>query len=156
MKILLAIDGSETSNAAVAEVAHRPWPAGTTIKLFSVMELPFVPTPETWALPDSYYAQLEASAKEQTEAALHAALLQLRTGVTPTEVITERRTGVAKNEIVEEAERWGADLIVLGSHGYKGWQRFLLGSVSHAVAAHAPCSVEIVRHPDAKAAVAKV
>jgi nucleotide-binding universal stress UspA family protein len=36
-------------------------------------------------------------------------------------------------------------LIILGSHGYSGLQRFLLGSVSHAVAAHAHCSVEIVR-----------
>jgi nucleotide-binding universal stress UspA family protein len=47
--------------------------------------------------------------------------------------------------ILDEAERWDADLIVLGSHGYNGWQRFLLGSVSHAVATHAHCSVEIVR-----------
>jgi nucleotide-binding universal stress UspA family protein len=47
--------------------------------------------------------------------------------------------------ILDEAEKWDADLIVLGSHGYSGWQRFLLGSVSHAVATHALCSVEIVR-----------
>jgi nucleotide-binding universal stress UspA family protein len=47
--------------------------------------------------------------------------------------------------ILDQAESWGADLIVLGSHGYSGWRRFLLGSVSHAVATHAHCSVEIVR-----------
>jgi nucleotide-binding universal stress UspA family protein len=47
--------------------------------------------------------------------------------------------------IVEEAEKWGADLIVLGSHGYGPMSRFLLGSVAHAVALHAPYSVEIVR-----------
>jgi nucleotide-binding universal stress UspA family protein len=38
-----------------------------------------------------------------------------------------------------------ADLIVVGSHGYRGFKRFLLGSVSQAVASHAKCSVEIVR-----------
>jgi hypothetical protein len=46
---------------------------------------------------------------------------------------------------LDEAESWDADLIVLVSHGYKGWQRFLLGSVSHAIATHAHCSVKIVR-----------
>lgn len=45
---------------------------------------------------------------------------------------------------------WNADLIMLGSHGKRGLDRFLLGSVSEAVSRHAPCSVEIVR-PMAKA-----
>ncbi len=53
--------------------------------------------------------------------------------------------GDAKTKIVDNATKWGADLIMLGSHGWKGLNRFLLGSVSEAVARHAPCSVEIVR-----------
>src|SRR6266545_3730387 len=61
------------------------------------------------------------------------------------EIITKIISGSAREVILDEAERWDADLIVLGSHGYNGWQRFLLGSVSHAVATHAHCSVEIVR-----------
>ena len=55
--------------------------------------------------------------------------------------------GSPKRIIVEEAETWGADLVVVGSHGYRSWERMLLGSVSQAVAAHAECSVEIVRCP---------
>jgi nucleotide-binding universal stress UspA family protein len=58
---------------------------------------------------------------------------------------TAVRDGSPKNEIIEEAEQWGADLIVVGCHGYGNLKRFLLGSVSQAVAVHAPCSVEIVR-----------
>ena len=50
-----------------------------------------------------------------------------------------------RDAIVEEAERWGADLIVVGSHGYRGPERALLGSVSQAVATQAKCSVEIAR-----------
>jgi nucleotide-binding universal stress UspA family protein len=46
---------------------------------------------------------------------------------------------------VEEAERWGADLIVLGSHGHGATMRMRLGSVSHRVVLHAPCSVEVIR-----------
>jgi nucleotide-binding universal stress UspA family protein len=49
--------------------------------------------------------------------------------------------------IVDHAARWNADLIVLGSHGFKGLDRLLIGSVSEAVLRHAPCSVEIVRIP---------
>jgi nucleotide-binding universal stress UspA family protein len=60
-------------------------------------------------------------------------------------VSTEVLRGSPKHAIIEEAERWGADLIVVGSHGYSALERFLLGSVSQSIAHHAKCSVEIVR-----------
>lgn len=50
-----------------------------------------------------------------------------------------------KEIIPDEASRWGADLIVVGSHGRRGINRFLLGSISEAVAIHADCSVEVIR-----------
>ena len=50
-----------------------------------------------------------------------------------------------KQIILDEAKQWGADLIVLGSHGHRGINRFLLGSISEAVAMHAECSVELIR-----------
>jgi nucleotide-binding universal stress UspA family protein len=60
-------------------------------------------------------------------------------------VTTSLLEGWPKDAIVAEAERWRADLIVVGSHGYGPLRRFFLGSVSLYVALHAPCSVEIVR-----------
>jgi nucleotide-binding universal stress UspA family protein len=60
------------------------------------------------------------------------------------------RQGNARSEIVDEAEGWRADLIVMGSHGYTGIKRFLLGSVASSVVSHAPCSVEIVRRKQTK------
>lgn len=146
MKILLAVDGSECSDAAVKSVASRPWPAGTVIKVFSAVELPFVPTTETWALPDSYYTELEKSGEQKAKAAMDKAVNTLRENQgLVLEVMTEMHVGQAQSLILDEAEKWGADLIVLGSHGYRGFKRFLLGSVSQAIAAHAKCSVEIVR-----------
>lgn len=146
MKILLAVDGSECSDAAVKSVANRPWPAGTIIKVFSAVELPFVPTTETWALPDSYYTELEKSGEQKAKAAMDKAVNTLRENQgLVLEVMTEMHVGQAQSLILDEAEKWGADLIVLGSHGYRGFKRFLLGSVSQAIAAHAKCSVEIVR-----------
>jgi nucleotide-binding universal stress UspA family protein len=149
MKILLAVDGSSCSDAAVNEVAARPWPAGTEVRVISAVELPFVPTTETWALPESYYSQLEEAGREQARAAVNRAVEKLRASAsartTPLEITTYIVDGSAREVILSEAESWNADLIVVGSHGRRGLQRFLLGSVSNAIAAHAPCSVEIVR-----------
>ena len=48
-------------------------------------------------------------------------------------------------EIVKEAERWHARMVIVGSHGRRGFDRLTLGSVSEHVALHAPCSVEVIR-----------
>ena len=146
MKILLATDGSDCSKAAVNSVAERSWPEGSEVKIVSAMEIPYAPTTEAWVLPDSYYSELDRVAREQAEAAVKYAVERIESGKAPRlEIITKIIGGSAREVILDEAERWDADLIVLGSHGYNGWQRFLLGSVSHAVATHAHCSVEIVR-----------
>jgi nucleotide-binding universal stress UspA family protein len=146
MKILLAIDGSDYGEAAVNSVAERPWPEGSEVKIISVMEIPYAPTTETWVLPNDYYSELERVAREQAVAAVKYAVERMESGkASRLEITTSIIGGSAREAILDEAERWGADLIVLGSHGYSAWQRFLLGSVSHAVATHARCSVEIVR-----------
>jgi nucleotide-binding universal stress UspA family protein len=146
MKILLATDGSDYSKAAVNSIAERPWPEGSEVKIVSVMEILYVPTTETVVLPDIYYKELERVAKEQAEAAVKYAAEHIRSGkASGLEIATKITSGSAREVILDEAESWDADLIVLGSHGYGGWRRLLLGSVSHAVAMHAHCSVEIVR-----------
>jgi nucleotide-binding universal stress UspA family protein len=146
MKILLAVDGSDCSLAAVDEVARRPWPAGSSVKILSVIELPFLPTTETWAMPEDYYQQLEQAGKEQAQAAVENAEKRIRESQGAALEISSRITeGHTLTEILDEAAGWEADLIVLGSHGRRGLKRFLLGSVSNAVASHADCSVEIVR-----------
>ena len=58
------------------------------------------------------------------------------------------RAGKPEIEIVEEAKEWRADLIVIGSHGYTGFKRLVLGSVAQSVVGHAPCSVEVVRRKE--------
>src|SRR5262245_33723681 len=146
MKILLATDGSDCSKAAVNSVADRPWPKGSEVKVVSAVEIPYAPTTEAWVLPDSYYNELEETANAQAEAAVRNAVKQIKSSrAAGLEITMEIKSGPAKDVILDEAEKWDADMIVLGSHGYSGWQRFLLGSVSHAVATHAHCSVEIVR-----------
>ena len=59
MKILLAIDGSPCSDAAVEEVARRPWPEGSSVKVLTAYELPAPPAPEAWALPLNYFEDMD-------------------------------------------------------------------------------------------------
>lgn len=143
MKILLAVDGSERSAAAVEAVTARPWPPGTTVRVLSAVERVVPPAAEVW-----YDAggSLEQARQEMTK---HAD--QLTAGVAETlrasglTVEAAVRDGDPRSVIVDEAEKWDADLIVVGSHGYTGLKRWLLGSVAQSVVAHAPCSVEVVR-----------
>jgi nucleotide-binding universal stress UspA family protein len=57
------------------------------------------------------------------------------------------QVGDIREKIIDAADQWHADLIVVGSHGQRGIQRFLLGSVAESVSRHARCSVQIVRAP---------
>jgi nucleotide-binding universal stress UspA family protein len=151
MRILLAVDGSEFGDAAVEEIANRAWPPGSEVHAISVIHLPFTPAPKTWALPDSYYFQLEKAGRELAGSAINRAISRLRDSnterETPLTLTSDAVVGRPAETVIETAKKWGSDLIALGSHGYRGFTRFLLGSVSYAVASHAPCSVEIVRKP---------
>ena len=143
MKILLAVDGSEYSAAAVEAVTARPWPSGTTVRVLSAVERVVPPAAEVW-----YDAggSLESAQQELTKRAdqLTAGVAEtLRASGLTTE--TAVRDGDPRSVIVDEAQDWSADLIVVGSHGYTGLKRWLLGSVAQSVVGHAPCSVEVVR-----------
>ena len=94
-----------------------------------------------------YFEEVERLKQKQAEAIVEGAAAVLREGrgTSGMGVSAETIAGSPKRTIVEEAERWGADLVVVGSHGYHTWERMLLGSVSQSVAAHALCSVEIIR-----------
>ena len=87
--------------------------------------------------------EIEEDRKRQANELAGQAVTELReAGFTASGLVD---FGDAKTRIIDNAAKWPADLIVVGSHGWKGLNRFLLGSVSEAVARHAPCSVEIVR-----------
>lgn len=151
MKVLLAIDGSSSSEAAVEEVATRAWPAGSEARVISVVE-PHAPlTSGPWGeAANKYREELEEAERLRARELLDAARARIgpdENGGGHLKITTDILSGSPKRVVVEEAERWGADLIVVGSHGYRSWERMLLGSVSQAVAMHAECSVEIVRRP---------
>lgn len=149
MRVLLAVDGSQYSEVAVEEVAARVWPGHGEIRVITAYELPLAATPEIWALPPDYFEELERAAREHAEAVKEAAMAKLARSLDSSIKITGNiLPGAPRSIILEEADRWKADLIVVGSHGYGAWHRLLLGSVSQAIVSHAKCSVEVVRRPD--------
>lgn len=149
MKVLLAVDGSPYSEAAVDEVASRVWPEHTEVRVITAYELPLAPAPEAWALPADYFERLDRAARDHAEAVEQAVVQELARDLDSSVKVTGNiLPGSPRSIILEEAERWRADLIVVGSHGYGAFQRFLLGSVSQAIVSHAKCSVEVVRIRD--------
>lgn len=146
MKILIGVDGSEYSAAAVDEVSQRTWPDGSQILVVHAFEMPVAPTPEVWAIPADYYEQLDRAVRTQSDAIIEAAVEKLKTQLgDKVEIRSKAVLGSPKRVILDEADSFKADLIVVGSHGYPTWERLLLGSVSQAVVSHAKCSVEVVR-----------
>lgn len=131
-RVLLATDGSETSLQAARAVVGRPWPEGSEFRVISVEE--------PWAIKLSRVRQ----ENEAQEAVSSAEQVLGSVGMKATVAVL---SGNVKQAILEEAQKWAADLIVIGSHGRRGFKRFLLGSVSEAVAMNAPCSVVVVRGP---------
>ena len=151
MKILLAVDGSIYSDAAAQELAKRPWPPQSEVKVITAVEIPIPMGLEPWAVPPDYFENLDRTLRQAAQAKLDSALLKLKTITDKTlKISTEIIQGSPAQVIVDEAESWGADLIIVGSRGLGIWNRLLLGSVSNAVVHHAKCSVEVIRMPQAK------
>jgi len=146
MKILLAVDGSKFSQAAVEEVIRRPWPPGTEVRVLSVVHpFPYIPMLDPGFVgPAAHFDSLKQE-RERASRDVDQAAKEIRDRAPELKLAVESLEGSPKKMIVEEAERWGADLIIVGSHGYGPAKRFLVGSVAQAVFLHAPCSVEVVR-----------
>ncbi len=152
MKILVAIDSSEFSEPTTKAVANRTPTKDTEVSVLHVVEpLPVVVGDETRVYSPNIEEVRQAQLKRGETLVAWAADLLRAAGFKVTTLVEE---GDPVTKIVDRAADWGADLIVLGSHGLKGFDRLLLGSVSEGVARQAPCTVEIVRAPAKRVAKA--
>ena len=144
VRLLIGVDSSADSNAAVEAVCNRNWPRGTEVGLLVVVDTvmplstnPSEPPAMKWIEvgDESNWSEVrqifEPAAERIRSVGLHAEVLI--------------RRGNPADEILEEAHTWGADCIFVGAKGTRGVDRLLLGSVSSAVSSRAHCSVEVVR-----------
>jgi nucleotide-binding universal stress UspA family protein len=143
-RILVAIESSDFSNAAIEAVRRQFRSAEVEVSLLHVIDpLVYLPLYEGAARDFSRIDALREENLKQAQAFMDRAAKLLReSGYRVTSSIEE---GEPRTTIVDHAERVKSDLVVVGSHGRRGLPRLLLGSVSEYVARHAPCSVEIVR-----------
>jgi len=141
MKILVGIDDSKSSVDVVRAIATQFRTENTEIRVLHVLQ-PIAPAPPQMA--PGYAPELEDQ-KEPARKLVERIAKELRSA--GFEVDTAVEVGDIRERIIDRAAEWRADLIVVGSHGQRGIQRFLLGSVAEFVARHAKCSVEIVRPP---------
>jgi nucleotide-binding universal stress UspA family protein len=146
MKILLPVDDSDSSRHALRALTAHIRAEGAEVRVLNVVEqISGYISADLIPHRVSYVAEIERERRQQAERTVNLTVETLRkAGFRATGDVVE---GDPKSEILDVAAKWGADLIVIGSHGWKGLNRFLLGSVSEAVARHAECSVEIVRSP---------
>jgi len=143
MRILLAVDGSQFSHAAVQAVMAHPNARDTEIRVLHVVEPPTLLVAREMGGYDSALDKAWEVERVQARELVEKTLELLRTK--DLKVTRTVEDGDPKSKILEVAKDWRADLIVLGSHGRKALEHFLMGSVSEAVARHAHCSVKIVR-----------
>ena len=144
MKILLAIDNSRFSQVATQTVAKQFRTKGTQVRVLHVIE-PIGSYISVDMMPHfvPYVAKVEQERRKEAKELVERAVRLLRkVGFKASEIVEQ---GDTKTMIVDYAANWHADLIVLGSHGWKGLGRFLMGSVSESVTRHAGCSVEVIR-----------
>jgi nucleotide-binding universal stress UspA family protein len=131
LRLIIGTDGSPDAERAVAEVANRSWATGTAVRLVTATE-PFHMYGVEPLVQERHARDIQQEATKTLSAA----------GLCVSSVVRE---GDPKRVLVKAAEEWDADAIFIGAKGHSFLERTLLGSVSYAVAARAPCTVEVVR-----------
>ena len=145
VRIVIGVDGSPGSETAIKEVACRLWAPNSEVKVL-VVDDPLVPDYWGKLIPPLAKMIEEDNQQERVRAKKLATRAIELLGPSALKITNMLREGDPKNELPKVAEEWSADCIFVGSTGFSNrFERFVLGSVSAAVASRAHCSVEVVR-----------
>jgi nucleotide-binding universal stress UspA family protein len=147
MKVLIPVQDAVFGDAITDLITSHRWPADTEFKLFTVVEYGNYGEMLGEMYCCDYSHGLLVERQEAAKRLLEEYAAKLDKAMPGACIEQETAFGMPKEMILDGAERWGADLIVMGSHARKGISRFLLGSVSSAVLSASPCSVVIVKLP---------
>ena len=143
MRILIGVDDSPHSDAAVEFVRKLPWPADTEVIVVSSVR-PIVAVYSEMYVPAAAQAGdlLEDQIRFHQELVSRDELKLKEAGLR-----TEARVlqGDPRESLIEAAKTERADLLVVGSHGRTGLARVLMGNVAAHIVSHAPCNVLVVK-----------
>ena len=147
--IMLATDGSDVSNCALEEIIKLTKHQKTNVRLVHVVDESFV----YYGGPGFDYPSLMASYREEGVHILEKAVQQLasQSSLHVDQRLLELKPfqGRIAEVIVEEAAEWPADLLVIGTHGRRGFSRFFLGSVAENIVRIATTPVLLIRGTEA-------
>ncbi len=147
-KILVPIDGSPTALRGFEEAVALARALGSSLVVLHVMDTfpiatEMVPTTTWQEISDGLRQQGETLLNKAREtAANHAVAAETR--------LVEARTERVADTIVQEAKDAGCDLVVMGTHGRRGFNRVMVGSDAELVVRNCPLPVLLVRHPEAR------
>ena len=143
-RLLIGTDGSPEADAAIEEVSRRSWPKGAEAQIVAVHEVLVPINAERIAIGERLYDTINEDEHFRLVHAANGAADKLRAaGLIATGRLEE---GEPKHLLVQLARDWTATSIFVGARGLGRVEGILLGSVSSATVAHAPCTVEVIRH----------
>jgi nucleotide-binding universal stress UspA family protein len=141
-RILVPVDGSRTSTkglAAALQLAKQS--RGSVLLLHVLEEYPVFAAPEIGMAADRIIAGMKQSGRRTLKSASAAAA---RAGVRAQTAMLEQVSGRVADAVAQQARRWKADLVVMGTHGRRGVKRALLGSDAETTARYSPVPVLLV------------
>jgi nucleotide-binding universal stress UspA family protein len=147
-RILVPVDGSHTSTLGLQEAIRIAIDQRARLKLISVVD--------ELIIAQNFEGLINAgdlidALRDSGEKAIKNALALVRKHDLKAEATTFETVGDRVSDIiVREAKKWKADLIVMGTHGRRGFNRMVLGSDAEAVLRHSPVPVLMVRSPEVK------
>ena len=146
-KILVPLDGSPTAARGFEEAVGLARVTGASLRLLHVVDTyPFaleMATASTWQ-------QIVDGMKEAGQAVLdRARQTAIDHGVAADVKLVEGPTGRVADAVLDEARESGCDLIVMGTHGRRGFSHVMMGSDAERVVRESPLPVLLVRHPEA-------
>ncbi|MBS2010936.1 MAG: universal stress protein [Cyanobacteria bacterium SZAS TMP-1] len=146
MRIVVGVDGSAHSKAAIQAVLNHPWPDGSEIRLISVIRTLDTVIPAAELFFDTRGGAALGDIYQEAKRQLEIMAADLGHIVKNCHWSADVRLGDIAEGLMVVAEEFLADLIVVGSHGRSGIARIFLGSVSEALVTHAPCPVMVIKH----------
>jgi nucleotide-binding universal stress UspA family protein len=147
-RILVPVDGSHTSTLGLQEAVRIAKEAGARVRLVSVVdELVVTQNFEGYVNPGDLIDSLRETGKK---AIAKGVALARRHGVEAESVLHETVGKRVADLVIQEAKKWKADLIVMGTHGRRGINRMVLGSDAEAVLRNTTVPVLMVRSPESR------
>lgn len=141
-RILVPIDGSDTANRGLAEAIKLAKDQKAALRLLHVVDqAALVRYPEATL----YGADLPKALEQQGQEILAQAEAVVRKQGLKVDTVFHRKLARVADVIIQQAKKWPADIIVLGTHGRRGVDRLVMGSDAELVVRTSPVPVLLIR-----------